>query len=239
VLGVLLSSVPSIHGERRSNNDSGFINGSVTAYNDHHHLNLRPEDVWLSILVQLKCYINAHAEEVRHLFVDRTDQQELIICGSTEVKGTGHFGVDWGLFSYKMSSFLSENVKDPSLRDWILPAFTTTTKVDQAVASILMLASLQKYFEYGYSTMCGFPSITLLGQKEDWVNLEEKLERLPSFGDEVGEWYKLLKPVLGRFVGTFEDPESEETKEFWTKFAHYWSNGSGNNYLSGQFAGYL
>ena len=221
MLGVLLSSVPSIHGERRSNNRSGFINGSVTAYNDHLHLILRPEDIWLSILVQLKCYTNAHAEEIRHLFVDRTDQQELIMSGSTEVKGTGHLGVDWGLFSYKMSSFLSENIKNPSLRDWILPEFTTSTKVDQAVASILMLASLRGYFNYGYFTFCGFPSITLLGQKEDWVNLEEKLERLPIFGDEVGEWYKSLKPVLGRFVRTFENPESEETKEFWTKFAHH------------------
>jgi hypothetical protein len=160
--------------ERRSNNSSGFISGSVTAYNDHHHLILRPEDIWLTILVQLKCYINGHAEEVRHLFVDRTDKQKLIIRGSTEVKGTGHFGVDWGLFSYKMSSILSENIKDPSLRDWALPTFTTTTKADQAAASILMLASLSKYFEYGYYTFCGFPSITLLGQKDDWVNLEEQ-----------------------------------------------------------------
>jgi len=62
------------------------------------------------------------------------------------------------------------------------------------------------------------------------VNLEGRLERLPSFGDEEGEWYKLR---------TFEDPESEETKKFWMQFPHYWGNGSGHKYLSGEFASCL
>ncbi|KAI1785227.1 hypothetical protein LXA43DRAFT_151204 [Ganoderma leucocontextum] len=34
-------------------------------YRSHHHLRIRPDDVWLAILVQLNFYINAHAEELR------------------------------------------------------------------------------------------------------------------------------------------------------------------------------
>lgn len=42
-----------------------FLSSAVKAYSYHHHLVLRPEDVWFSILVQLNVYINEHAEELR------------------------------------------------------------------------------------------------------------------------------------------------------------------------------
>lgn len=32
--------------------------------------------------------------------------------------------------------------------------------------------------------MCGIPSVTLLGEREDWVKIGEKLERLLTFGAE-------------------------------------------------------
>ncbi|PVF95612.1 hypothetical protein CPB86DRAFT_817051 [Serendipita vermifera] len=34
-------------------NDSGFVNTIVDAYNQHHHLIIRPDDIWISILSQI------------------------------------------------------------------------------------------------------------------------------------------------------------------------------------------
>ena len=127
---------------------------------------------------------------------------------------------------------IAGNIKDASLREWILPQFSTTTKVDQAVASIMMMATLQKFFSYGCGVCCGLPSVTLLGEKEDWERLAGKAERLKTFGEEAGTWYGLLKPVLERFVKSFDEPEAEETKDFWQKIAHRSGGGSGPSYLS-------
>jgi len=143
-------------------------------------------------------------------------------------------GVDYGKFAWKMSKMIADNIKDPSLCEWIQPQFTTTTKNDQAVASILMMSAMKTYFSYGCGTMCGLPSVTLLGVRGDWVKLEEKLERLPTFGEEVEQWYLLLKPVLRRFVKSFDEPESRDTIDFWQKIAHYYNGGSGPTYLSGK-----
>jgi hypothetical protein len=77
-----------------------------------------------------------------------------------------------------MTRLIEENIKDPSLREWILPSFTTTTKVDQTVAAILMMATLQKYFTFGCGTCCGLPSVTLLGQQSDWESWHPKLNVL-------------------------------------------------------------
>lgn len=208
-------------------NKNGFVNGAVTAYNQHHRLEIRPEDVWFAILTQFGLYVNTNAEELCSHFVQHEGQKQLII----EVPENNIYDVNWGKFSYDMSKKLEENINDPSLRKWIMPAFTTTTKDDQAVAAVLMMATLQKYFSFACMLDCGLPSVTLLGEKSDWEEIAKRAERLPTFGKEPTQWYALLKPVLSRFVTSFDAPDSEETKDFWQKIAHYSSGGSGPTYL--------
>jgi hypothetical protein len=115
-----------------------------------------------------------------------------------------------------------------------MPAFTTTTKSDQATASIIMMSAMQKYFDYTCGIACGLPSVTLLGQKSDWEEILTRAERLKPFGEEPTMFYGLLKPVLTRFVQTFDDPDSEDIRDFWQKIAHYSGGGSGPTYLSGE-----
>jgi hypothetical protein len=123
------------------------------------------------------------------------------------------------------------------LREWFLPAFTTTTKSDQATASIIMMSAKQKYFSYGCSMVCGLPSVTLLGTKGDWQKMLSRLERLKTFGEEPTLWYGLLKPAFTKFVETFDDPESVQIKDFWQKIAHYSGGGMrAPSYLSGMFS---
>tara|TARA_R110002003_G_scaffold104_44_gene8615 strand:+ start:36807 stop:37184 length:378 start_codon:yes stop_codon:yes gene_type:complete len=49
--------------------DNGFVRALFSAYSSHHHLTIRPEDVWFAMLSQINFYINAHAEELRDHFV--------------------------------------------------------------------------------------------------------------------------------------------------------------------------
>jgi hypothetical protein len=222
-----ITSASNIHARR-----NGFVDGAIEAYNNHQNLEIRPDDIWLGILLQLNIYVNKHAEELRDMFVDHQGQKHLEILDIDDIKGDALWGVDWGKFSYKMSKMIAESIKDPSLREWILPQFTTTTKVDQAVASIMMMSTLQKYFTYGCAISCGLPSVTLLGQKSDWEKLVTKAERIVTFGDEPKIWYGLLKPVLSGFIASFDAPDAEDTKDFWQKIAHYSGGGSGPTYLS-------
>jgi hypothetical protein len=41
-----------------------------------------------------------------------------------------------------------KNIKDPSVVDWLLPGFTTTTPKDRIVASVSIMSALQKFFKY-------------------------------------------------------------------------------------------
>ena len=207
---------------------NGFVKGTIEAYNQHHHLVIRPEDVWFAILTQFSSYVNAHSEELRDKFVAHEGQKEL------EIKMVGtRYSVDFGWFAEEMGRLLEKNVVDPELREWILPSFTTTTREDSVVASVLMMGTLQKYFSYSCCIMCGLPSVTLLGTEGDWENILLRLEKLKTYGKEPTIWYNLLRPILARFVKSFQSPDSEEVLDFWQKVVHQYNMGSGPTYLSG------
>lgn len=82
----------------------------------------------------------------------------------------------------------------------MIPDFSTTTPNDIAVSSVIMLGSLQAYFEYIVMFGCGFPSVTLLGEQADWEILLLRAQRLPRYGPEVEKWSRLLIPILRRMV---------------------------------------
>jgi len=133
-----------------------------------------------------------------------------------------------------MGKLIEENILDPTIREWIIPNFSTTKIEDEITASMIMMSTFQAYFDYTAYIDCGLPSVTLEGEKTDWAKLEMKLEKLKDFGDEnLDMWYGLMKPVLARFVKSFEAADSQEVKDFWAKVVHYQRNGSGPDYVSG------
>jgi hypothetical protein len=208
--------------------DNGFIRAGITAYNDHHHLIIRPEDIWFSILTQFSLYVNANAESLRSIFVSHEGKRKLVLEGTDTIHTD-----DWSIFAIQITKLLSQNINDPSLRAWILPSFSTTTPTDNVTASIIMMGTLQNYFEYIRTTACGIPSVTLLGTKEDWQNILSRLPKLASFGSEPAQFGILLTPVLEHFIASFDNPTSEETSSFWSRICHLRSFGSGSKELSG------
>ncbi|KAI9865668.1 MAG: hypothetical protein M1813_002126 [Trichoglossum hirsutum] len=207
---------------------NGFVNAVIQAYSHHHHLVIRPDDVWIAILSQFSIYVNQHAEELRGQFVGHEGKKELVIKNFGD-----RYSVDFGQMTQRMGALLGKVVIDPELKGWVVNNFTTTTKTDMIVSSVIMMATLQAYFAFKFELSCGLPSVTLLGEKSDWESILLRIEKLLSFGDETAQWYQLLKPVLSRFVAAFDAPHSEANLEFWRNIAHHTGNGSGPSYYSG------
>ncbi|KAJ7235154.1 hypothetical protein B0H12DRAFT_150285 [Mycena haematopus] len=196
---------------------NGFVNTVLDAYNQHRALVIRPDDVWLTILSQFNFFVNANAELLRANFVAHEGKKELIIYA----EGT-RYTVDFGAMSHQMVDLIEKNVVDPTLREWVLPRFSTTTENDTTVAAVLMMATLKKYFAYAFSsTTCGIPRVTLAGDKSDWVNILERLEKLKEYGIETIAWYHLLHPVICAFIAAFDAPQSNENVDFWQRVVFY------------------
>ncbi|KAJ7092901.1 hypothetical protein B0H15DRAFT_938478 [Mycena belliarum] len=208
---------------------NGFVDTVILAYNQHHALVIRPDDVWLAILSQFSFFVNGNAELLRACFVSHEGKKKLRV----EMEGTRNTLV-FGDMSRKMVRLIEENVVDPTLREWVLPNFTTTTVNDTTVSAVLMMATLEQYFAYEFCLLeCGIPRVTLEGEKSDWLNILQRLEKLKEYGVEAIAWYHLLRTVIGRITASFDAPHSHANVEFWQKVAHFESGGSGSSYYSG------
>ena len=207
----------------------GLVGVATTAYNKHHDLVWRPDDVWQAILIQFSRYVTHNVEKLRDKFVDFKGKRKL------EIKTYGTlYTVDFGDLARRMvNEQIVKNIKDPSIADWMIPKFGTTNENDRIVASISMMASLQSYFEYECCLYCGLPSITLLGSVDDWKLLRSKVDRLLEFDTKDGlmkKWLELLTVVLDEFV---ETKCGVDNMEFWDRICHYLFGGSGLVHLSG------
>ncbi|KAM0436681.1 hypothetical protein ACHAPT_002390 [Fusarium lateritium] len=225
---IIQSSFDDIPGNGIFPESNGFVDAAWWAYSQHHHLQIRPEDVWFSILTQLSFYINRNAEQLRSHFVAHRDRKEVKVCvvGSTEA-------VDFGQLAVIMTEKMEEHIVDPKLRKWVMPDFTTTEATDKVTAAILMMGSMQSYFSYTMCVCCGLPSVTLLGTKDDWREIRNRVDKIPQFGAEAEQFTKLLRPVLDRLVLSFDNPLDPDILDFWGRIAHWEQNGSGPDHLSG------
>jgi hypothetical protein len=190
---------------------NGFVNALIHAYGQHHHLVIRPEDVWFAILTQFSLYVNAHAEELRKQFVAHEGKKEIRL----DYNPFSRYTFDFSVFALGVSRALEVTVVDHTLRAWIIPNFTTTVHDDQVVASIIMMGTLQKYFTYTCGITCGFPTVQLLGEKTDYEVILAKVNKLDEYGPEPKKFASLLRPVLRRFIRSFEDPSGPDIIHFW------------------------
>jgi hypothetical protein len=217
--------------------EHGLVHTVLEAYNQHHALVLRPDDIWLAILSQFSLFVNGkdksgtpRAERLRQCFVAHEGKRKL------SVTMTGNrYSVDFGLFANLMVKEIDQAVVDPTLKKWMVPSFSTTTPNDLVVASVMVMASLKSYFDYKFCLACGIPQITLEGTREDWLDIFRRTNKLVEYGPEAAAWRDLLRPVLVRFVRSFDKgwAESKEGREFWQRIVHYKRGGSGPSFLSG------
>ena len=132
--------------EATSGCDNGLAWALIHACTHHHHLKIRPDDVWLAILTQFSAYVHARPEAFRGQFLPHDNKKE-------ELKTK--LASDWSAIGATMKLLMQENVTEARLREWTLPNFSTTTENDAVVASIVMMGKMQKYSKLPSSPVCG------------------------------------------------------------------------------------
>lgn len=199
-------------------NENGFVHTVLNAFQQDLHLELRPDDVWISILSQLSFFINGRANELRQHFVRHEGQMAVEV----DMRPHDLDNVNVDVFVERIIALVKSQIIEPNVVDWLLPHFSTTTQTDRTVASMVFMGAMQQYFKYQMRIGCGFPSVTLHGTKEDWQLILQCLSKFKHLGDFDGllEWIACLDCVLRNMIAGFDQPDSEEIKDFWMRAAH-------------------
>lgn len=195
------------------------------AFSTHAPICLSPDIIWLTITQGLATHINQNAEELRSRFVAHEGKLKIRIERDDFVKGSPDN--DWpGVFT-EFSQAIRKHIGDS--HDLIVGDFSTTGPVERAAFEVVLLDSMQAYFDYEICTVCGIPSITLEGTPDDWRSIVSRLERFRDFG--LDWWVTPLLPVLEQFVLA---SEGHADRDFWNSI-YKWKgpDGSGTPVVSG------
>lgn len=175
------------------------------------------------MLTQLSFFINgqSRAEGLRHHFVAHDGQCHLIVkitdCQTIQ-------DVDVAALTEKFVALVAQR-----LVDWLMPNFTTTTPSDRSVAAAVFLGTMKQYFVYHAMVSCGFPSVTLHGERSDWVAMAAGVSRLvdlaTGLGDEdahsLREWVRCLGVAVDGMICSFDRPDDDDdVRDFWMRACH-------------------
>ena len=212
--------------------ENGLMHAILTAYNNHHALILTPDDIWLAIVTQFSFFMGKHGSEIRNQFVSFEDKKEIVVVAEGEVKNA-----NWTQLCSTMSDELVKHIKDPSVREWIVPNFSTTTPTHKIAGLITLFSTLQQFFEYKFIFMCGIPQFTLQGTVADWENIQLRFDRFLDFKYPIlQKWHAVLAPVLHQFT---ESAKGNINVNFWQRICKYVPVGSGGQKeLTGWAAGF-
>ena len=118
--------------------------------------------------------------------------------------------VDYSWLFDQFSKGIRKNIVKPGYVDIMQADFSTTTE-DQLISSqIMIMASLQEYFDFGMRTWCGIPGVEMKGTLEDWNQLVTKTENLMKMLEpllielKLNHWFSSTFTILKKLVETYQ-----------------------------------
>ncbi|XP_012565741.2 uncharacterized protein LOC105849841 isoform X1 [Hydra vulgaris] len=190
---------------------NSLIGALYDAYKNHYAISIRPDDVWLTIIIELAEYVDNHAEEMRHCFVTNEGRKTLTVIDESYSRTVDH----WACLIKKMSDLIDKNTK-ADVRDFIEPQFTTTTPNDSLIGRVALMGAMKNYFEYEFYLVCGIPQVTLMGTIDDWEKLKTKIvelgNRFAESQPQLGWWSNILVPIANKFISSYKGKRNEK---FW------------------------
>ena len=177
------------------------------AYAHHNPLVLSPDDIWVVLAQAFATHVNLNTEALRDRFARHEGKQDLVVYANAFVKGSPDN--DWptvfGQFSDKIAEFIGQT------RDLVVSEFSTTGPIEKVVSECVLMDAMQGYFGYVCRTLCGIPSITLLGTVGDWASIRNRARVFAEYGLE--EWISKLIPILDQFIIA---KMGKANRDFWT-----------------------
>lgn len=211
------------HGRRAALALNGFVAALDVAFNRHVPLTLSPDDVWLCVAQGFAHHVSLHAEALRARFVRHEGKAALSVRRDDFRKGypDNPWPEAFAAFSDQISAHVGKK------RDLVVADFSTTGPVERAASEVVLLDAVRSYFDYQMMSLCGIPTVTLLGIVDDWRRMKTRVEALAEF--DLGWWTAALLPVMDQLIAA---ARGRADAEFWQSI-YKLKQASGGPYVTG------
>ena len=137
-----------------------FITSSLKAWFDHYPFRFRAEHIWLLILQAVAIHVDQNAEKLRNKYVTHEGKKKLLVKVSRNPSYE-----EWIRVVQNFAAQIDKNtVKDTC--EIFACDFSGSTLTEKIATKVTIMDICKNYFEYGIMDGCGFPEITLDGNKQ-------------------------------------------------------------------------
>jgi len=205
-------------------------------FSKHYSLALSPDLLMYLVLHEVSICVKQHSEEYAKLFTERTDGMKELIHVRHDGLRMGNPTSPWGEVLGLFNTGLSDRVPSEILKH-ALPAFSTHTTVTQAASMVAFMDAASPYFSFRCMTMCGIPTVRLLGVPEDYRKLLNACCELSVLFDKhLDDYFGHLIPVLSKIATQAEGAPMQV--DFWSSIYKHLSE-SGTDDMSGWITAFI
>lgn len=170
--------------------DTGIFAAVLQAYKNHWVLRTSPDDWFFPVIRRIAQVVDENAlhPEVEAYLGRGRPKSELRV----------NFNRGFEKMFEELSLQISKNLVTSEYAKVFEANFSTTTPNDRLVSQLILMSSVQKYFNFNTYIACGIPEVELLGTEADWRALIVKLQDIK----------KVLSPIsgpLGNITAYFDD----------------------------------
>lgn len=189
---------------------------------------LRPDDVYLAILSQVKFILMSQPARsqqtkglrpiIEHMTTfpchnDRAQGISLHLKAQSKNEMPTKDDID---------AYIKAQVSDPELAKILFPGFTTSDPNDDIVRTTVFLsAGLDPEYTHPATTARGIPSVHLQGTVPDWTLLSELIAQLAQLNEAVASYTVMISPIVQRLVQTLAESDSAAVRSFWAQAVHH------------------
>ena len=146
-----------------------FIEAADYAFSHHVPLIITPDIIFYLITSATAVHINQNSEKLRKTFVNHEGKKELEIRRDDFVLNSKNN--PWHEVIDEFAIEIGKNTNN-NVADLLVANFSTTSKDARVVSQMVLMDSMQTYFDYTLSRLCGIPEIRLTGNKQDWESVQ-------------------------------------------------------------------
>jgi len=190
---------------------TNYLTYLARTYSTHHKIVLSPDIIWYTIMCDVAQHVVKNSEQHRSLFTKAPEGKiDLIVPCVSETE------------PLRMDSIYGLLLKTVPIEcETFLPRFTTTTESSRLAVLAAFLETCSPYYDY-MMMLCGHPAVKVLGTKEDWDLLIDRLGKFVELFAKVGSELQThiantALPTAWKIRQALDSDESDWFKQIFTE----------------------
>jgi hypothetical protein len=213
---------------------NAFLNLIHTGYMRHLGIKITPDDLWLVILCNLARHVNDKSDYYKEYLADKDNldgNTSIIIETETlDLNNTEFMNSIFEELIVQINAKTKSNILGKLVCD-----FSTSTPITILTSQVSTAYMVEKFFSMRMSVSCGIPYIDVMGEIEDWVKINKKLDIFNKIAhNDIKIYIAKCTSVVNNFIKL--NVFNYDTK-FWEKFYYQERCGSGSIEYSGWILG--